>query len=115
MTGGPISEPLVTFTTPSIGTPLGGESHPLAIHIQNLGVPVNITLAILGLIIIVIPLGVVTVIREFPKNQDLLPILIMGLSVNVFLRFWPPILIIFIGLLCGWMLADFIPKGGAMK
>ncbi len=87
--------------------------HPLTVPIQSLGIPVNITLGIIGLVILLIPLAIVTLTTGFPRNQELLPILMVGLSANIFLRFWPAVLIIFVGIFCGWMIMDFIPKGGA--
>ncbi|NIS80074.1 MAG: hypothetical protein GTO14_07670, partial [Anaerolineales bacterium] len=95
----------------AIGTPIVTGDHPLEDYIEALGMPVDIVLAIIGFIIVGAPLGIVTGLSRLPSNQELLPILLLGTSANIFLRFWPPATIIFVGLLCGWMLADFIPRG----
>lgn len=84
-------------------------SHPLAPHIQSLGLPVTPTLALIGLIILLAPMLLVT--RLSKHDVSLLPLMLMGLTASAFLRFWPPITVIFVGLLAGWMVTKVLTGG----
>lgn len=84
--------------------------HPLATSIQSLGLPVNVTLMILGFILLMIPLLLVTGLGKVEK-ETILPLILIGISANSFLRLWPPVTVIFIGLLTGWMFVDSITGG----
>ncbi len=102
---------LIQFVTPTVDDPFGTTGHPLAPHIESLGIPVDITLAVIGLLIMAAPVLIVSILSREIGNDVFLPLILLSLSANTFLRFWPPVLVIFIGLLTGWMVVSVLTGG----
>lgn len=80
-------------------------THPLALGLIALGLDVSLSLFIIGMI----PLIILSIFIFYANNgrandNDLWVPFIVIVSANLFLRFWPAYLMVFLFLFVGWML-----------
>lgn len=108
-------ETFYTFTTFSDGsvflfTP---DTHPLAVHLASLGVDVSLSLYLIGMA----PLAIASLFffyadRRIVPGRLFVPTVII-VSANIFLRFWPPFVAIFLFLFTGYLFV--VPIIGKMQ
>lgn len=101
---------VVVFETPAVGAPVIIEDHPLQLELAALGVPPVVGLFMIGVAILVLSLGVV-VLAGRGDDTDLFIVMSMAVSANVFLKFWPAIVGIFLWLFVGWVFVTRLTSG----
>ncbi len=99
-------ETFLSFTVLSTGglfefTP---STHPLALGLTQLGLQVDLSLFIIG----IMPLAAISIVLYLAdkrlKPERLFVPMVVIVSANIFLRFWPPIMAVFLFLFTGYLL-----------
>lgn len=92
----------LAFASLAVGDIIPFVVHPLEGPLNSLGLDVNISLGVIGIMLMAMPFAIITLLGKNVTNADLIPAFLMIASANVFLRFWPPIVLIFLALFAGY-------------
>ncbi len=101
---------ILYYTVPSIVDAGFIPSHPFGPGILGLGLPVDITLASMGLIWLVL-VFVVVAWYEMDTDTTIASIMVIT-SFNIFMRFWPAVLLVLLSFLLGYLVVrEFKGRG----
>lgn len=104
----------VPFPSDAMGSVLGWNpaSHPLGPGVSSLGVDPGTGLFVIGILLLVIPIAIISVLRKGNvTSQELAAYGFMAALANVALGLWHPIVFVFAALYLSWSFVDQVMGG----